>query len=122
MIRILITGSRDWEDRKLIEDTLTTLRFKAEDTTLVSGNCPTGADLICEEIADDLGWTVEKHPADWDKYGKRAGYIRNSAMVKEGADLCLAFVRNNSRGATMTAEFARNAYIKTYIIRHPEDS
>lgn len=119
-LRILITGSRDWDDWKCI------LRVFEEfadydDVVLVSGACPTGADYLCEQFAEMLGWYVERHPADWRKYGKRAGFIRNADMVNLGADLCLAFIKNNSKGATMTAKLAEKAGIPTEVFRAEDD-
>lgn len=114
-MRILITGSRDWDDRDLIRDRLMNEAGDAMsgDFTLVSGACPTGADAMCETVAEALGWNVERHPADWDKYGKRAGFIRNDQMVQLGADVCLAFIKNESKGASMTARLAEAAGIPT---------
>lgn len=111
-MRILITGSRDWEDVGTLLQTLIEYDH-LPDVTLVSGACPTGADAHCERFAEGFQWTVERHPADWDKYGKRAGFIRNDEMVKLGADVCLAFIKNESKGASMTARIAEAAGIET---------
>lgn len=111
--RILITASRDWDDWDTIVKTLDEYSDH-DDVILVSGACPTGGDAMCELYAADLGWKVERHPAEWDKYGKRAGYIRNAEMVKLGADYCLAFIKDGSKGATMTKEMAEKAGIKTF--------
>lgn len=111
-MRILITGSRDWTDEETIEKALD-LYDNGRDTVLVSGSCPTGADQICEVEGVLRDWIVERHPADWKKYGKKAGFVRNSEMVSLGADICLAFIKNESKGASMTARLAEEAGIPT---------
>lgn len=109
-MRILVTGSRNWDDIEAIERAL--LDAGAHRTpVVVSGACPTGADRICEDTAERWGWHVERHPAEWEKYGKRAGFVRNAEMVALGADLCVAFIRNGSKGASMTARLAEEAGI-----------
>lgn len=110
-MRLLVTGSRDWTDRAAIERELT--RYYQRGVTIVHGDCPTGADAIADHAAVEWGWEVERHPADWNTHGKAAGFIRNKAMVGLGADLCLAFIKNGSRGATMTADLAEKAGIRT---------
>ena len=112
-MRVLITGSRDWDREDVIASELWSTYWASksvsEDMVLISGGCPTGADFIAEKVAEALGWSVERHPANWGKYGKRAGYIRNQAMVDSNPDICIGFVKDNSRGATMTLGLAEKA-------------
>lgn len=117
-MRILITGSRDWYSKIIIHQVMLDIeKHNSGPFTLVSGACRTGADIMAENFATRLGWTVERHPADWKTHGKRAGFIRNSEMVDLGADLCIAFILNESRGATMTKYLAEKAGIKTLTWR-----
>ena len=114
-MRILVTGSRDWRDFKVIADAIyqvvTEWRCKPGDVTIVHGGCKTGADEEANWLAELVGIKVEIHPADWKKHGKAAGPIRNQEMVDAGADICLAFIKNNSRGATHCADAAEKAGI-----------
>lgn len=119
-MRILITGSRDWDNDERIMDMLWCCVMLVEPPyTLVSGACPTGADAIAERLASETNdnhpgtWVIERHPADWDQFGKRAGFLRNKEMVDLGADVCLAFIKNDSKGASMTARLAEEAGIPT---------
>lgn len=114
--RILITGSRSWTDVEIIRQALI-FRIPWSHVTIVSGACPTGADRLCEEAAELLGYAIERHPARWKVYGKAAGFRRNEEMVKLGADRCLAFIRNSSAGASHTARIAKERGIPTYIWR-----
>lgn len=111
-MRILVTGSRDWEDVPTILAALVA-ESDGTATTLVHGGCPTGADAIADSLSAAFKVTVERHPADWARHGKRAGFVRNSEMVALGADVCLAFIRDESRGASMTADLAERAGIRT---------
>lgn len=122
-IRVLVTGSRDWSNVDEVYEAMASAEICWEHSdcghvyVLVSGHCPTGADAIAEKLAKQRGWELELHPADWAKHDKRAGYIRNAEMVKLGADVCLAFIKNESKGATMTADLAQKAGINTIIYR-----
>ncbi len=116
--RVLVTGSRDWVDQTTIWGALDDALREHHDVTVVHGACPSGADAIARDWtrhayrASELGvMREEEHPADWRQFGKQAGFRRNAEMVALGADLCLAFIKNGSRGATHTADLAEKAGI-----------
>lgn len=115
-IRILITGSRSWDNIHYIRSAFISLADEyGDDITLVSGACPTGADRLGEKVAAELGWNVELYPADWNTYGKRAGFVRNSQMVDTEPDLIIGFVRNGSKGASMTVNLGKKKEILTTV-------
>lgn len=123
MKRLLVTGSRDWDDVAHVSFTLGwALGYLQtpglrETYMLVHGACPTGADAIADQVWTGQNLPVERHPADWDTHGRRAGFVRNAEMVALGADVCLAFIRNESKGASMTARLAEQAGIRTLVFR-----
>ena len=118
-MRVLVTGSRNWTDATVISRALSSIPTD-EQITVVHGGAK-GADSLAGQFAQHLGYSVEVHEADWDTYGKRAGYIRNKKMVDLGADLCLAFIKNNSKGATICLDLADKAGIPTKVWRLDDD-
>lgn len=120
MKRILVTGSRDWTDDAKLDWAIMNELQEGEDAVIVHGGAR-GADWMAETAAIAWGVQSEVHRADWEKYGKRAGFVRNQEMVDAGADVCLAFIRNNSRGATMCAQLAEKAGIPVKYFRIDDD-
>ena len=97
-MRILVCGSRNWGNRQLIKDVLDLWVPPGIKPTIVHGACPTGADAIANQIALDRKWNIERHPAKRNEHGRAAGPIRNQEMADLGADICLAFQVDGSRG------------------------
>jgi len=126
-MRILITGSRDWEDLDTIHDALTRAVSGHHGDIVVVHGAAKGADNMSALAAWAMGLKVEAHPAMWQKHTdecpdwheglptcKMAGFRRNREMVELGADLCLAFIKDESKGASMTAKLAEDAGIQTW--------
>lgn len=120
-MRILITGSRTWDDVTTISQAIREIVHSAgaekDDTVIVHGACPRGADAIADALARQWEVTVETHAADWATHGKKAGFLRNKEMVDMGADVLLAFIKDNSKGATHTVNLAQAAGLRAVIYR-----
>ncbi|HXH35730.1 MAG TPA: SLOG family protein [Plantibacter sp.] len=113
--RVIVTGSRDFNDRDAIRRALEALTTHAN-VTIVHGGAR-GADHIAAEEADYIGYTVEEHPADWARHGKRAGILRNLEMLDAGATRVIAFWDGQSRGTAHTIRAARERGMRVSIVR-----
>jgi hypothetical protein len=67
------------------------------DPLVIFGDCPTGADALALKWAKQKSVSHHIYPADWDKYGKQAGPIRNAQMA-EACTRAIAFWDGKSRG------------------------
>lgn len=127
---LILTGSRTWDDAKTIREALDAVArglIEAGDLELVvrHGACPNGADAIADMWVRSwtdpaLHVTADRHPALWRKFGKRAGMVRNEQMIALGASLVLAFIRDDSPGATHCAELASDRGIPLRVWRYGE--
>ena len=81
MFYCLVVGSRTFADYSLMERALDHLLKNkvSEGITIVSGGAR-GADSLAELYAKKRGYDLKVFPADWNTFGKRAGYIRNEVM------------------------------------------
>lgn len=117
-MRVLVCGGRDYNDKARLEfelncitDPQTGGKFMYE---IISGMAR-GADTLAADYAVVNGMVLHKFPADWDKYGKRAGYLRNKQMLEEGKpDLVVAFP--GGKGTAMMIKLAEEAGVKVIKI------
>lgn len=90
-MRVLACGGRDYFDRQVIYTTLTKLHRENQVMVLVHGGA-SGADTLASEWAATMGVPAEAYVADWKKYGRAAGVLRNTDMLMNGKpDLVVAF-------------------------------
>ena len=120
MTRIVIAGSRGFEDYALLEQTLDHILDEQTDTIeLVSGYAK-GADLLAEQYAKENNLPIHIIKPDWKTYGRAAGPIRNRQMLdyaKEESPLVVAFWDGQSKGTRNTIETARSLGIPVEIVR-----
>jgi hypothetical protein len=109
-MRVLVCGSRDWTDRKVIRRELEKL---PPDTTIITGGA-SGADTIASIIAKELHLQVRTFYADWQRYGRAAGPRRNRQMLTDSKpDLVLAFYDPaTSKGTLNMVSLAAAAGVK----------
>ncbi len=97
-----------------------TIQASCFDITEVVCGMARGADLAGLRWAKRNNISVVEMPADWDKYGKSAGYRRNVEMaeyVNENGDGGLiVIIRDGSKGSTHMLNIAKEKGLKTYVI------
>lgn len=111
-MRILVCGSRHFNDKELLESELR----KWDIHTIIEGEAR-GADTLAREYGVSNGLAVLRFPADWATHGRAAGPIRNAQMLREGnPDLVIAFRGPNSRGTQNMINQAEKAGIQTVVV------
>lgn len=112
---IVVTGSRTWGDIHVVRERLRP--YLDEGARIIQGGAR-GADQLAREVADEFGSPVKTMQADWDQHGKRAGFLRNCAMLDEQPDLVLAFWDGASRGTKHCIDEARRRGIPVVVVSH----
>lgn len=113
-MRVLVCGDRNWSDKKTIQTVLWNLMKEHGNLTIIHGACR-GADRMAAEVGYEIGADVLAFPAEWDKYGKAAGPIRNQQMINEGhPEMAIAFHNDfaHSKGTKDMVTRLRNAKVK----------
>lgn len=116
-MRILICGDRNWENIEVIRFHMEKLQRLYGNYTLIHG-AARGADTIAGKVGEELGLTVESYPANWSKYGKAAGPIRNKEMLDSGIDLVIAFHPRleDSKGTRNMYKIAVNSGLSCLVV------
>lgn len=117
MKRIIFCGSRKYIF-SLKENIVKILKeLDPVNTIIIHGGC-TGVDTIAGIEAQKLGFCVEVFPAEWFKYGKKAGPIRNKIMLDSGIDEVYAFPYpdlEKSIGTKNMVNLAKKAGITVFV-------
>lgn len=112
-MKLAIIGGRDFNNYKKAEKVFVNF-FDRYTDTIISGGAK-GADHIGKTLAESFSKEYIEFPADWEKYGKRAGFIRNSEII-ENCDMVLAFWDGESKGTEHSLTVAKQKKKPVFII------
>jgi hypothetical protein len=114
---IVVCGDRFWTDKTAIENRLKCLN--QQEDVVITGGCR-GVDTITNNIAKKLNLMCVVVDADWNKFGKSAGPIRNRKMLSMNPDLVIAFHNDieSSKGTKDCITEAKKREIPVEIIKN----
>lgn len=114
-MRLIVAGSRTFNDYERAATAIALMIMNEPDSTIISGGAR-GADAIGERYAKEIGLSLVRYPADWNKYGRSAGYIRNEEMARN-ADALIAFWDGSSRGTQHMINLAHKYKLRVVVVR-----
>lgn len=111
-MKVLVCGGRKFNNERFVVEVLNDFHKMTPIDMIISGSAP-GADRLGELWAQRFGILVERYPAEWDRYGRSAGFKRNAQMINEGKpDLVVAFA--GGKGTAHTVKLAKAAGIDVF--------
>jgi len=108
--KVVIAGGRNFNNYPMLKSKLDNLlhgKLLTSKVIIVCGGAR-GADALGERYAKERGLSINYCLADWDKYGKSAGYKRNKVMSK-CSDATVAFWDRKSKGTKHMIDLTKAA-------------
>lgn len=105
-MKIIVAGSRSINDYDFIKLYLNNFitNHNISNPEIVSGTA-NGPDKLGEQYAREHNLKLTRFPADWDRWGKSAGYKRNQQMA-DYAEALVAFWDGKSKGTKHMIDIA----------------
>lgn len=115
-MKLCIAGSREFNDYDLL---CKALKIHGEFITEVVSGTARGADRLGERYAQEHDIPIKRFPADWNRYGRRAGMIRNTEMYNY-SDYVVTFWDGKSPGTKMMYHASQLAGKLLFCVIYPE--
>jgi len=112
-MKIAIIGSRSFDNYGKLESFVLSRISLSDISEVVSGGAR-GADTLAALFAEVHNVPLRLFPAEWDSYGKQAGFLRNQKII-DYCDKVFAFWDGSSKGTSHSIELAKNAGKPTYL-------
>lgn len=124
MVKIAIVGSRDFNDFETMDEIvrknhIERLEIPASEVIIVSRGA-NGADKLAEKLAKLNKYRMIIFCAEWEKYGRKAGMMRNQHIV-ENSDIVFAFWDGKSPGTANSIQRARKIGKPLHVYRYTKD-
>ncbi len=103
-MKIAFVGSRDFKDLEFAKLKMLQIMSENASAIMVSGGAR-GIDKLAEYCANSRGLKTEIYPAQWEQYGKKAGFIRNEFIIG-ASDLVFAFWDGSRKGTKHSIHLA----------------
>lgn len=116
MIKLIVAGTRTFKDYGLLKVELDKIRAAGYEFEIVSGTAQ-GADKLGEQYAIEHNLPIKRFPANWEKYGKSAGYKRNAEMAEYG-NCCMVFWDGKSPGSSHMIDIAKSKGLLVKVVRY----
>jgi hypothetical protein len=115
-MKLAIVGSRYFIDYEIFTKALNKIlnEWKDDIELVISGGAK-GADTLAEKWAHEHKIEIMIFPADWKRYGRAAGPIRNTKIINESTHL-IAFAAISSKGTLDTINKAKAKGLKIRIV------
>ena len=131
-MRVIIAGSREFNDYNLLVQKCNEYFYQLSQEGLLSNDVQTdianmeivsgtakGADKLGERFAEDYNIKIKRLPANWDLYGKSAGYRRNEEMAlyaKQDNGVLIAFWDGKSKGTKHMIQLANRHELRVFVV------
>ena len=119
-MKLGIVGSRDFWDYNLAERIIDNFRNKFDVEKIVSGGAK-GADSMGSQYAAKHRIDIIIHHPNWDKYGRKAGFLRNKLIVDD-SDIVIAFWDGVSHGTKHTINICKENHKPVIIIDYKKNT
>lgn len=119
MFKVIICGSRSFNSLSYLTEKCDYLLSRKSDIEIVSGMAR-GADYLGSVYGNNHDYKLSGFEAEWDKYGKSAGFKRNRLMG-DYADACIAFWDGASSGTKHMIEYMKKLQKPVKIILYTQD-
>jgi len=115
-MKVIIAGSRGVTDYGIIALAVYNAEIIGIDITEVVSGTAAGVDRLGEQYALAHDIKIKKFPANWNKYNKQAGYIRNKEMA-EYADASIIIWDGKSKGTKHMINLSEEYKLLNYLVK-----